>query len=154
MQSRELIVLVDTKGNPIGTAEKLSSHNADTPLHLAFSCYVFDEPGKFLVTQRAHSKKVWPGVFTNSVCGHPSPGEEIGDAVKRRLNFELGMTAKDIQVLVPDYTYKTPPFNGIIENEFCPIYIARATSIPRPNPEEVEAFKWMGWEEYVEATEA
>ncbi|MEX0789777.1 MAG: NUDIX domain-containing protein, partial [Actinomycetota bacterium] len=67
----ELIVLVDEQGNPTGRAEKSSSHHLDTPLHLAFSCYVFDDRGRLLATRRANSKKVWPGVWTNSVCGHP-----------------------------------------------------------------------------------
>lgn len=150
----ELIILVDVTGTQIGEAPKLASHHADTPLHLAFSCYVFNDNGEFLVTQRAHVKKVWPGVWSNSVCGHPTPREDMIDAIKRRLDYELGMTAKDFQVLVPGYTYKTPPFNGIIEHEYCPIYIARAISEPVPNPVEVEAYKWMTWGAYVEAAEA
>lgn len=152
--TEELIVFVDRAGQPIGTGPKLASHHADTPLHLAFSCYVFNDKGEFLVTQRAHSKKVWPDVWTNSVCGHPAPGEDMVDAIKRRLDYELGMTAKDFENLVPDYIYKTTPYNGIIEHEFCPIYIARATSKPQPNSEEVEAYKWLPWQEYVAAAEA
>lgn len=150
----EQILLVDYTGQPTGVSLKSVEHHAETPLHLAFSCYVFNNKGEFLVTQRAHGKKVWPGVWTNSVCGHPAPGEKMTDAIKRRLDYELGMTAKDFKNLVPDYTYKTPPFNGIIEHEFCPIYIARATSEPIPNSEEVEAYQWIPWEEYVEAAES
>ena len=151
--TQELIVLVDDAGLPIGEVEKYSSHHANTPLHNAFSCYVFNEKGEFLATQRAHSKKVWPDVWTNTVCGHPAPGESIIDAMKRRLNYELGMTADDFKVLLPDYRYKTPPYNGIIENEICPVYIARATSQPVPNPAEVEDYKWMKWDDYVSACE-
>lgn len=69
----EFIVLVDTDGRPIGATEKLVGHHAETSLHLAFSCYVFNDRDEFLVTQRAHGKKVWPGVWSNSVCGHPAP---------------------------------------------------------------------------------
>ena len=146
----EQIVLVDETGQPIGHAEKLASHHAGTPLHLAFSCYVFNHKGEFLVTQRATSKKVWPSVWTNSCCGHPGPRELVEDAVKRRLDYELGMSATDISLLVADYTYKTTPYNGIIEHEFCPIYIARsATSQVQPNPDEVGAYKWVDWQEYV-----
>lgn len=152
--SEELIVLVDEQGKPIGTAEKLSAHNADTPLHLAFSCYVFDDSGRFLLTQRAHSKKVWPDVWTNSVCGHPAPGEDMVAAIHRRLAYELGMEAADIQLVLPDYRYRTPPYNGIIENEVCPVFIARATSSPQPNPAEVEAIRWVGWQDYVQEAEA
>lgn len=150
----ELIVLVNERGIPIGAAEKLPSHHGATPLHLAFSCYVFNNEGKFLVTQRAHGKKVWPGVWTNSVCGHPMPDEPIEKAIYRRMDYELGMHGHDAQVLVPDYTYKTPPFRGIIEHEYCPIYIARAGSRPMPNPEEVGHYKWMDWSDYVQALES
>lgn len=152
--AEEQIILVDDEGTPIGSAEKLSSHHANTPLHLAFSCYVFNEKGELLVTQRAHKKKVWPGFWTNSLCGHISPDEATVDAIKRRLDYELGMTAKDFKVVLPDYRYKTPPFNGIIENEICPVYIATASSIPKPNPDEVEDLKWMKWSDYKKELEA
>ena len=150
----EQIVFVTEDGTPTGeTGPKIESHTANTRLHLAFSCYVFNEKGEFLATQRALSKKVWPSVWTNSVCGHPGPGEAIVAAIERRLEYELGMTAKDFQVVLPTYRYKTPPYNGIIENEFCPVYIAVATSEPKPNPDEVAAFKWMPWDEYVQTIE-
>jgi len=151
--AEELVVLVDDQGRSIGTAAKLSVHNADTPLHLAFSCYVFNDRGELLVTQRAKSKKVWPGVWTNTVCGHPAPDEDTVDAIKRRLRDELGMTADDFELVLPDYRYKTPPFNGIIENEICPVYYARSNDQPEPNPDEVEAFEWLSWEDYIKELE-
>lgn len=150
----EQIVLVDKQGNPIGQAEKLSSHHDDTPLHLAFSCYVFNDKGEFLVTQRAHEKKVWPGVWTNSVCGHPTPGETMTDAIKRRLAYELGMKAQTPELLVPDYIYKTPPFKGVIEHEFCPIFATRAVSQPHPNAEEVADYKWVQWSDFVRSAKS
>lgn len=146
----ELIVLVDDGNVPIGTAEKLSSHHANTPLHRGFSCYVFNDKGQVLVTQRALKKKVWPGVWTNTVCGHPGPDENVVDAINRRLDYELGMTAQDFEAILPDYRYKTPPFKGIIENELCPVYVARLTSQPQPNADEVEDLTWMTWDEYSE----
>jgi isopentenyl-diphosphate delta-isomerase len=151
----EEIVFVNPDGTPTGeVGPKLESHTADTRMHLAFSCYVFNEKGEFLVTQRAHGKKVWPDVWTNSVCGHPAPGEEMVDAIRRRLQYELGMEATDFQVVLPKYTYKTPPYNGIIEHEFCPVYVARATTEPAPNPEEVDDFKWISWDDYIQQAEA
>ena len=142
-------MLVDERGEPIGTAEKWSSHHADTPLHLAFSCYVFDARGSFLATRRALTKKVWPGVWTNSVCGHPAPGESFPDAIARRAGYELGMTVRDVEVVLPDHIYRAPPFNGIVEYEFCPVFAARDASDPKPNPVEVDACAWMEWEEFV-----
>jgi len=64
------------------------------------------------------------------------------------------MTVRDLEVVLPTYAYRTPPFRGIIENEFCPVYAGRAEGEPRPNPIEVEAFKWVSWAEFVRAAEA
>ena len=145
----ELVVYCEADGTPTGeTAEKLQAHNSATRLHLAFSCYVFNSEGKLLVTQRALTKKVYPGVWTNSLCGHPGPGEEIKNAIKRRLKFELGMEVTDFMLALPNYTYKTPPFNGIIEHEFCPVYVSRSTNPVLPNTDEVEAYKWMMWQDF------
>ena len=147
----EHIVLLDESGNEIGEADKLRAHHSHTPLHRAFSCYIFNQDGQFLVTQRALSKKVWPGVWTNSVCGHPAPGEAYEDAIVRRAHDELGMDIKDIRLVLPNYRYVTPAFQGIIENEMCPVFVARQASDVVPNPDEVEAYKWMPWEGYLEA---
>jgi len=147
----ERIVLLDENGNEIGEADKLSSHHKHTPLHRAFSCYIFDREGRFLVTQRALSKKVWPGVWTNSVCGHPAPGEAYEDSIGRRARDELGMQVRDVRLVLPNYRYTTPPFHGIIENEMCPVFVARQDSDILPNSEEVEVYRWITWEEYLAA---
>jgi isopentenyl-diphosphate Delta-isomerase len=150
----ELIVLVDETGRAIGSAEKSSSHHAQTPLHLAFSCYVFDDDGAFLMTRRSLLKKIWPGVWTNSVCGHPGVGESMVDAIHRRLDYELGMLGGDIQIVLPSHSYQAPPFHGIVEHEFCPVFVARAASAPQPNSLEVGACAWVDWEYFVFAAEA
>jgi isopentenyl-diphosphate delta-isomerase len=149
----EQIVFVDEQGNPTGeTGLKLESHTAHTRRHLAFSCYIFRRSdNKFLLTQRALSKKVWPGVWTNSVCGHPAPGEAMEAAIRRRARQELGLEhLEDVQVILPSYRYTTPPYNGIIENEFCPVFIAYINDEPQPNPDEVEAYKWLDWPAYAD----
>jgi isopentenyl-diphosphate delta-isomerase len=150
----ERIVLVDERGIPIGSADKASSHHAQTPLHLAFSCYVFDRRGRFLATRRAAGKHVWPGVWTNSVCGHPAPGESMVAAIRRRLAQELGMAARGFEVALPTYRYISPPFNGVVENEFCPVFLARAASEPRPDPSEVDEIAWLAWDDFVSAARA
>jgi len=151
----ELIVFVDEHGQPTGeTMSKLEAHTASTRLHLAFSCYIFNSRGELLTSRRALAKKVWPGVWSNSICGHPLPDETLEAAINRRLREELGMECHDLVCLVSDYTYQTPPFNSIIEHEFCPIFIAQSNTEPRPNPAEVADYRWLGWEEYVHTLEA
>jgi isopentenyl-diphosphate delta-isomerase len=149
MHDEELIVLVNSAGDPIGTAEKLASHHGSTPLHLAFSCFMFNRKGELLITQRALSKKVWPGVWTNSVCGHPGPNEPMENAIRRRLGYELGMGATDLVCALPHYRYQTPPFRGIIENEICPVYLGCTHDEPKLNSEEVAAFQWISWRDFL-----
>ena len=131
------------------TSEKYAAHHANTKLHAAFSCYIFNNKGQILATKRADTKKVWPGVWTNSCCGHPFPDEE--DGVKRRVLYELGLEISDLQKIIPTYMYKTPPYKGIIEHEFCPVFVAKSASSITLNPEEVSDYKWMDWNDYIEA---
>lgn len=141
----ERLVLLDESGTAIGTAPKHASHHRATPLHLAFSCYVFDDAGRLLVTQRALHKVTFPGVWTNSVCGHPAPGEDMYAAVHRRAKQELGITLQDLQLVLPTFRYQATMPNGVRENEICPVFAARTTDEVRLDPEEVEVGGWLPW---------
>jgi isopentenyl-diphosphate delta-isomerase len=145
----DLIVLVDEQNRELGVAPKLASHHAATPLHRAFSCFVFDRQGRLLITQRALSKKVFPGVWSNSCCGHPAPGEATEQAVRRRLQDELGMQVDRLALMLPDFRYRAE-LNGIVENEICPVYAATSDDPPRLNPAEVEACAWLAWDAFVQ----
>jgi isopentenyl-diphosphate Delta-isomerase len=148
----EMIVFVHQDGTPTGQiAPKLASHHQHTKMHLGFSCYVFSSSGDdLLVTQRAARKKVWPGVWTNSFCGHPRPDESVEAALRRRANEELGISHLDIvQCVLPTYTYRTPPCNGVVEHEFCPVYTAMTGQCPQPDPGEVADHRWVSWDTYV-----
>ena len=142
----ELIVLVDDDGSPVGTAPKATVHHDQTPLHLAFSAYVFDTGGRFLLTQRSLSKRTWPGAWTNSCCGHPGPGESPEQALRRRLDFELGLSADDVVELLPDFRYRAE-LDGVVENEICPVFGVRVTGEPTLRPSEVAQSRWLEWDE-------
>ncbi len=145
--SSELVVLLDEAGQPIGTAPKATVHTTETPLHLAFSCYVLNSDGDVLITRRALSKQAWPGVWTNSFCGHPGPGESTEAAIERRAAHELGLTVTGTRVVLPDFRYRATDASGIVENEVCPVYVAHTTSQPTPNPDEVAEWQWVSPEQ-------
>ncbi|HEX5090947.1 MAG TPA: isopentenyl-diphosphate Delta-isomerase [Nocardioides sp.] len=144
----EQVVLLDEDGNAVGTADKTAVHGTDTPLHLAFSCYVFDDDGRLLVTQRAVAKPTFGGVWTNTCCGHPAPGEPIEDAVRRRTRQELGVELGEVTLLLPRFRYRAVGANGVVEHELCPVFTATASGDPDPDPIEVEAWEWVPWDRF------
>jgi isopentenyl-diphosphate delta-isomerase len=142
----ELVVLLDEHGQPRGTAPKATVHTEDTPLHLAFSCWLFDPAGqRVLLTRRAAAKRTWPLVWTNAFCGHPGPGEAVDDAVRRRAADELGVPLADLNIELPDFRYTARMDSGITENEVCPVFTATLDGDPRPDPVEVDSFEWVPW---------
>ncbi len=144
------MVLVDEEGHAIGTARKSSVHGQETPLHLAFSSYVFDHDGRVLLTRRAAHKVTWPGVLTNSCCGHPLPGEPLDRAVTRRLSYELGLPAAPADLMLPAFAYRAVMGNGVVEHELCPVYRVTVDALAVPNPDEVGEALWLPWKEFVD----
>lgn len=142
----DLVVLLDEHGQSIGSADRMSVHGADTPLHLAFSCYLFDRAGRVLITRRALTKRTWPGVWTNSCCGHPRPGEAPLDAVRRRLGEELGVGLDSPRLVLPRFQYRAVDNSGVVENELCPVWVGVIDTLPpTPDPEEVDDLCWVEW---------
>jgi isopentenyl-diphosphate Delta-isomerase len=144
--AEELVVLVDDGGRAIGTASKATVHTDRTPLHRGFSCYLFGGSGRLLVTQRADGKRTFPQLWTNSVCGHPAPGEADAQAVERRARAELGLPVRDLTCVLPDFRYRAG-HRGVVENEVCPVYLGRTSAEPQPDPAEVGAHTWLTWAE-------
>ena len=143
-----LVVLLDEDRRPIGTAPRATVHNAATPLHLAFSCYAFDRAGRLLVTRRALHKKTWPGVWTNTCCGHPGPGEDLAEAMTRRLGEELGLAPREVELALPDFAYQATMADGTMENEFCPVFRVVVDGSPSPDPAEVADWHWTDWADF------
>jgi len=143
----ERVVLLDESGHAQGVAVKTAVHHDHTPLHLAFSCYVFNGDGQFLLTRRAFGKRVFPGVWTNSCCGHPEPGEALDAAVRRRVRQELGITLPAVTLLLPRFRYQAR-MDGILENELCPVYAGYWDGPLDPDPEEVADVKWVDWSDF------
>lgn len=148
---REEVVLLADDGTPTGTADKATVHTRHTPLHLAFSCHLFDGEGRILVTRRSLAKATWPGVWTNSFCGHPAPGEELIAAVRRRAEHELGIALDGIDPVLPFFRYRATDAAGIVENEICPVYLAVTSDTPRPHPDEVVEHRWVDPDDLAES---
>ena len=146
----EVIVFVDESGIPIGTGPKADSHHSGTHLHLAFSVFLFNSNGELLLQQRALTKKTWPGVWSNSCCGHLLPGERTEDAAARRLSHELGFSNIDLTIALPDFRYRAE-LDGVVENEICPVLVGFTDVEPDPNPDEVNAVRWMHWDQVLKS---
>jgi isopentenyl-diphosphate delta-isomerase len=144
-QQPEFVVLLDEEGRAVGVADKRTVHHQDTPLHLAFSCYVFDRSGSVLLTRRATHKPTWPGVWTNSFCGHPGPREDLTEAVRRRAGQELGVRIDDVRLLLPAFRYRAVMPDGVVENEMCPVFVATTGDPVRADAAEVDSFEWVDW---------
>ena len=150
------VVLLDEGGAVIGTHDRSDVHSDATPLHLAFSLYLVDDDDRVLFTRRALTKSTWPGVWSNSCCGHPRPGEAMEDALRRRLFEELGLEVADLRCALPDFAYTARDASGICENEVCPVFVGRPVhpdSPLQPNPDEVMDWAWVSWAEVRPAVE-
>ncbi|MCW2867192.1 MAG: isopentenyl-diphosphate delta-isomerase [Marmoricola sp.] len=149
---RDEVVLLDPDGTPTGTAARATVHDRDTPLHLAFSLHLLDADGRTLLTRRALDKRTWPGVWTNSCCGHPRPGEAPAAAARRRVAEELGIEVTAPRVVLPSFSYRAVDASGLVENELCPVHVvgvdaAEVDAALRPDPREVAETAWVAWED-------
>ena len=153
----DVVVLLDEDACPVGTAPRAGVHDAHTPLHLAFSCYLFDRAGRLLLTRRAVTKRTWPGVWTNSFCGHPRPNESLEQALRRHAGIELGIEARDVRCVLPGFRYRAVDPGGTVENEVCPVFVATCVDEPdaiAPNPDEVAEWRWVTADELSSAVAA
>lgn len=147
----EEVVLLNEQCQPCGSMPKAEAHTGDTPLHLAFSIFLFDGMGRFLVQRRAFSKKTWAGVWSNSCCGHPASGESMRQAVYRRTRYELGVELDGVECLLPNFRYRSC-WKGIWENEFCPVWVGFLDQTPQDfEREEIADVAWESWSSFSQA---
>ena len=132
-----LLELVDEHGVTIGTAEKLAAHQPPGQLHRAFSVFLFDERGRLLIQQRALGKYHSPGVWSNTCCGHPYPGEAPFAAAARRTHEELGVSPS-LLAEAGTVRYNHPdPDSGLVEQEYNHLFVGLVQSPLRPEADEV-----------------
>jgi isopentenyl-diphosphate delta-isomerase len=138
------VQLVDTQDNPNGSMEKLEAHEKGL-LHRALSVLIINTKKEILLQRRALGKYHSPGLWTNTCCSHPYPGENPTEAANRRLKEEMGMVA-DLEFAFK-FQYKCDFDNGLIEHELDHVFMGKTDDIPHLNTDEAMAFKWMSIEE-------
>ncbi|HEY1062551.1 MAG TPA: isopentenyl-diphosphate Delta-isomerase [Daejeonella sp.] len=136
----ELVILVDNQDNETGVQDKLSVHQLGL-LHRAFSVFVFNSKNELILQQRADGKYHSPGLWTNTCCSHPKPGEKTLDACKRRLMEEMGMEC-NLEFSF-SFMYKCKFSNGLTEYEFDHVYLGYTDDLPVLNYAEVKEWKYI-----------
>lgn len=142
------VQLVDNQDNPIGVMEKILAHQKGE-LHRALSVLILNSNNELLLQRRALGKYHSPGLWTNTCCSHPYPGEDSFEAAKRRLQEEMGMSA-DLN-FVFKFQYKCDFDNGLIEHELDHVFIGVTDDTPHINTDEAMAFSWVSIENLEES---
>lgn len=140
MDNKEFVILVDEQDQEIGLMEKMEAHEKGV-LHRAFSVFVFNDQGQFLLQQRAFSKYHSGGLWTNTCCSHPRKGETVLEAATRRLQEEMGF-------IVPleaqfSFIYFRELDNDLIEHELDHVVFGKFNGIPAINADEVASYKYV-----------
>jgi isopentenyl-diphosphate Delta-isomerase len=141
----EFVVLLDPDGTEIGEMEKLAAHAGDGHLHRAFSVFLHDDEGRWLVHRRSADKHHFRALWTNSCCSHPRPGESVEEAGERRVAEELGVrVSADGLHEVGAFVYRAADDgSGLVEHEWDHVLVGRLDSDPKPDPAEVDAWRWL-----------
>lgn len=137
------VILVDFYDRPTGTAEKIEAHESGQ-LHRAFSVFLFHD-NKLLLQKRSSTKYHCPGLWTNTCCSHPQPGELTADAAVRRLKEELNISISENSVKeINSFFYRQEFSNGLTEFECDHVFVGKLPTEEKPaeNPEEVDETAW------------
>lgn len=137
------VILVDTEDNAIGSMEKMEAH-IQGRLHRAFSVLLFNSKGELLLQRRAEHKYHSAGLWTNTCCSHPQPGEAVESAAKRRLKEEMGIDASPS--FAYKFIYKAELDQNLIEHEYDHVLIGNFEGAPAINDEEVSGWKYVNLE--------
>jgi isopentenyl-diphosphate delta-isomerase len=136
----EPLILIAESNRAIGTAGKLTVH-AQGLLHRAFSIFLVDSGGRILMQRRQITKYHSGGLWANTCCGHPRPGERTRAAAARRLREEMQIDA-DLQFRFHT-RYQADLGGGMHENELVYVYFAPLHGETSPNPEEASAIELL-----------
>jgi isopentenyl-diphosphate delta-isomerase len=136
----EELILVNENDEPIGVEEKIAAH-LNGVLHRAFSLFIFNSSGQLLLQKRTSTKYHSQGLWSNTCCGHPRPGESIEQAGRRRLQEEMGFDCEVQKIFA--FVYRVQLNDGFSEHEYDHVLVGRFDGDPTPNREEVDDWKWV-----------
>lgn len=133
------VILVNQKDRKVGEEEKMNAHR-EGKLHRAFSVLVFNSKGEIILQKRALSKYHCGGLWTNTCCSHPFPGEKTKSAARRRLQEEMGFDTPLSKVF--SFVYKSI-VGDLVEYEFDHVFIGVYDGEVRLNRAEAEEISFM-----------
>jgi isopentenyl-diphosphate delta-isomerase len=137
-ENSTFVILVDENDHNVGVMEKLEAHHRGT-LHRAVSVFIFNSKREWILQKRALGKYHSNGLWSNTCCTHPYPGETSHEAANRRLSEEMGIVCPLIEVF--SFTYREPLDNGLTEHELDHVFIGYSDTLPQINKEEVQEWK-------------
>jgi len=136
------VILVNADDTPIGIESVMAAHRSPGHLHRALSIFLFDATGGLLLQQRAVAKGRFGGLWSNTCCTHPGPGESIYAAGRRRLDEEMAVAAA--LASAGTFTYRArDPDSGLVEHELDHVLVGVFEGEPTPNPAEVGDWAWV-----------
>jgi len=138
----DYLILVDLDDNQIGTMEKMQAHKKAL-LHRAISVFICNSNDEWLLQRRALNKYHSGGLWTNTTCSHPFPGELSIDAANRRLMEEMGMECDLLELF--SFTYNAALDKGLTEHEYDHVFFGISDEIPKINAEEVMEWKYLSY---------
>jgi len=133
------VVLVDIFDRALGTCEKLEAHRRGL-LHRAFSVFLY-HGDRLLLQQRAAHKYHSGGLWANTCCSHPRPGEAVAGAACRRLREETGIGCQIQEAFSFVYRHVFP--DGLIEYELDHVLIGQYGGSFAPDPEEAAVMTYV-----------
>jgi len=138
------VILVDDNDNPLGLMEKMEAHKKAL-LHRAISVFIIKSNGDWILQKRALDKYHSKGLWTNTCCTHPLPGESDIESANRRLTEEMGIDCKLKKLF--SFIYKEKLDNELTEYEYDHVFIGISDTDPVINTTEVVDWKKISYED-------
>lgn len=138
------VILVDQNDVPRGIMEKMEAHQKGE-LHRAFSIFIFNSKNELLLQKRTLNKYHSGGLWTNTCCSHPLPGEDLKESAHKRLQEEMGFDCTLNNVF--HFIYRSELDNRLTEHELDHVFIGHYNNAPDINTEEAMEWKYMSIDE-------